>query len=153
MKINMYTVKLVKSGVLELEGGVESKIRSPRDAAMVLKNYLDGVDREHFVVIMVNSKNRIIGVNTAHIGSLSSAIVHPREVFKPAIIANSAGIIVGHNHPSGNPTPSREDLNVTARLVEAGKILGIEVIDHIIIGDFDGSFAYVSLKEKGVIPI
>jgi len=80
-----------------------------------------------------------------HIGSLNLSIVHPREVMKPAILSNAAGVIVGHNHPSGNPEPSQEDIQVTKKLVEAGKIIGIEVFDHIILGDEK----FVSLKEKG----
>jgi DNA repair protein RadC len=105
------------------------------------------LEKEHFKVILLNIKNHVISVEDISIGSLNSSIVHPREVFKPAIKRSSASIILAHNHPSGDPTPSREDIDITRRLCEAGKILGIEVIDHVIIGN--GSF--VSLKEKGVI--
>lgn len=119
-------------------------INSPDDVNKILQSYLNGVDREHFVVILLNRKNGIIGINTVSVGDLSSSIVHPREVFKPAIVAGAASIIVAHNHPSGDPTPSSDDINVTKRLKEAGDILGIGVLDHIIIGD--GS--YVSLKAR-----
>ncbi|MEW9673574.1 RadC family protein [Ammoniphilus sp. 3BR4] len=87
------------------------------------------------------------GVEKVSVGSLNSAIVDPREVFKAAILHNAASIIVGHNHPSGDPTPSREDLSVTNRLVEAGKILGIEVLDHLILGEE----RFQSLKESGMM--
>lgn len=120
-------------------------ITSPSAAAAILSNYLDGADREHFVVLMLNTKNKPIGINTVSIGTLNSSLVHPREVFKPAILANAAGIILGHNHPSGDTTPSREDVETTKRLVEAGKLLGIQVLDHVIVSD-EGT---LSLKERG----
>ena len=91
-------------------------------------------DRECFWVVCLNGKNKVAGVNMASMGSLTSSTVHPREVFKPAILANAAGVILVHNHPSGDPTPSREDKEVTKRLKDAGGILGINVLDHIIIG-------------------
>ena len=100
-----------------------------------------------FVVACVNTKNEIANLTVAHIGSLNSSIVHPREVFKTAILSNAASIICAHNHPSGNPEPSKEDVDVTKRLIEAGKILGIDLLDHLVIGDG----RYVSLKEKGYV--
>src|SRR5437899_11123120 len=87
------------------------------------------------MVAMLDQKNKVIGINTVSMGSLTASVVHPREVFKIAILANCASIILGHNHPSSDPTPSKEDRALTARLVEAGKLLGISVIDHVIIGD------------------
>jgi DNA repair protein RadC len=93
------------------------------------------------------TKNTPTSLNICHIGSLNASLVHPREVFKAAILSNSASIIVGHWHPSGDPAPSKEDVEVTKRLLEVGKIIGIEVLDHIIIGD--GRFE--SLKEKGYL--
>ncbi len=119
-------------------------INSPDDVNKIIQSYLNGVDREHFVIILLNRKNGIIGINTVSVGDLSSSIVHPREVFKPAIVASAASIILAHNHPSGDPKPSSDDLRVTTRLKEAGDILGIEVLDHIIIGDG----CYVSLKAR-----
>jgi len=119
-------------------------INSPDDVNKIIQSYLNGVDREHFVVILLNSKNGIIGINTVSVGNLNSSIVHPREVFKPAIVAGAASIIIAHNHPSGDPKPSSEDLIVTERIKEAGDILGIGVLDHIIIGDG----CYVSLKAE-----
>jgi DNA repair protein RadC len=96
---------------------------------------------------MLNTKNVVISMKDVSIGSLNSSIVHPREVFSEAIRKNSASIIVCHNHPSGDPTPSKEDINVTERLKECGKLLGIELLDHLIIGN--GS--YISLKEKCIL--
>jgi len=92
-------------------------------------------------------KNQPTAINVCHIGSLNASIVHPREVMKTAIMSNSASIIVAHNHPSGKPEPSQEDIDVTKRLAEAGKILGIELMDHLIIGED----TFISLKEKGYL--
>lgn len=124
-------------------------IRSPGDAAQFVMEEMRYLTQEHFVCLFLNTKNRVIDKECIFIGSLNTSVVHPREVFREAIRRSAAGVICIHNHPSGDPSPSREDLDVTARLVEAGRIIGVELLDHIIIGD--GS--YVSLKEKGVIPI
>ena len=103
--------------------------------------------QEHFVVFFLNTKNRVISRKTIFIGSLNSTVVHPREVFREAIQQSSASIVCVHNHPSGDPTPSREDLEVTHRLMDAGEVIGIDVLDHVIVGR-DG---YVSMKEGGLI--
>jgi DNA repair protein RadC len=95
----------------------------------------------------LDTKNQPTAINICHIGSLNASIVHPRECFKPAILSNAASILGGHNHPSGKSAESREDVEVTKRLVEVGKIIGIDVLDHIVLGDGE----YVSLKEKGFI--
>jgi DNA repair protein RadC len=105
------------------------------------------LDREHFRVVLLNTKNQVLAVETISVGGLSSSLVHPREVFKRAIQRSAAALILVHNHPSGDPTPSSEDLEVTKRLQEAGKILGIEVLDHIIIGDHQ----FISLKEMAYL--
>ena len=97
---------------------------------------------------MLDTKNHIIAAHEVTRGSLNASIVHPREVFKAAVMANASSIICFHNHPSGNPNPSREDLAVTDRLVKAGKILDIPVLDHIIIGD---PGEYISLKDRGMM--
>lgn len=120
-------------------------IRSPKDAADVMMEEMRYHTQEHFVCLYLNTKNHIIGREMIFIGSLNSSIVHPREVYKEAIRRSSASVICLHNHPSGDATPSREDIDVTRRLQEAGRILGIELLDHVIIGD--GQF--YSLKEKG----
>jgi DNA repair protein RadC len=136
--MNIYHVKLVKE---ELNGDYYRKVSSPSDAGKILKEYIGYADREHFVVLCLNTKNKITGIHTVSIGSLNSSLVHPREVFKVALLSNSASIIVGHNHPSGDTTPSQEDREVTQRLKKAGKLLGIEILDHLIIGDGTYSFA------------
>jgi DNA repair protein RadC len=125
------------------------QIRSSADASLLLHTYLEGTDRENFVVILLNQKNRVLGMNTVSIGSLTASVVHPRETFKIAILANSAHIVLGHNHPSGDPQPSREDRTLTARLVEAGKLLGISVLDHIVIGD--GTGKYFSFADENLL--
>ena len=99
-----------------------------------MKEFLGEADREYFVVVCLDTKNQPTNINICHVGSLNASLVHPRECFKPAILSNAASIMVYHNHPSFDPSPSREDCEVTRRLVEAGKILGIDVLDHIIMG-------------------
>jgi DNA repair protein RadC len=123
-------------------------IRSPEDAQKLAMSYIADEDREVFLVIMLNTKNQVVGLHRAHVGSLNASIVHPRDVMKCAILNNAASIIVSHQHPSGDPTPSREDIDVTKRLAEAGKILGIELLDHVIVS-YTGK--NVSLKEKGYL--
>lgn len=103
--------------------------------------------KEHLKSLLLDTKNRVLAIRTVSIGDLSSSIVHPREVFKDAVVASAASVIVAHNHPSGDPTPSAEDVAVTKRLMQAGEIMGIDLLDHIVLGD--GTF--VSLKERGLI--
>ncbi|WP_309271477.1 DNA repair protein RadC [Paenibacillus sp.] len=122
-------------------------IRTPRDAADVLMEQLRYLQKEHFVCLFLNTKNHIIAQETLSIGSLNASIVHPREVFRASIKCSSASIVCAHNHPSGDPTPSPEDISLTLRLKEAGEIVGIEVLDHLIIGDGE----FVSLKEQGLM--
>src|SRR4249919_1745629 len=104
-------------------------MRSSADVSTLLQAYLKDVDREHFVVLFVDQKNRIVGIHTVSVGSLTASVVHPRETFKAAILANAAAIVCGHNHPSGDVQPSREDRAMTTRLAEAGKLLGIAMLD------------------------
>ncbi|MFC7684530.1 DNA repair protein RadC [Ureibacillus sp. GCM10028918] len=120
-------------------------IRSPQDAATFLMPEMSSLQQEHFVVLFLNVKNQVLHKQTIFIGSLNSSIVHPREIFREAVKRSAASIICSHNHPSGNATPSPEDIEVTKRLQEAGYIIGIELIDHVIIGDHQ----FISLKEKG----
>jgi DNA repair protein RadC len=120
-------------------------IKKPEDVFDLLKASFQDLDREHFKVVHVNTKNQVLKIETTAIGILSSSPVHPREVFKEAVRMSSAGLILTHNHPSGDPSPSQDDLLLTTRLREAGEILGIQVIDHVIFGDN----RYVSLKERG----
>ncbi|MFD2116479.1 DNA repair protein RadC [Paenibacillus yanchengensis] len=120
-------------------------IRKPQDAAHLMMSELRHLPKEHFVCLFLNTKNYVIAKETMSIGTLNATLVHPRDVFRSAIKHNSASFICLHNHPSGDPAPSREDISLTTRLVETGKLVGIELLDHIIIGD--GRF--VSLKEQG----
>ncbi|OBZ17100.1 DNA repair protein RadC [Bacillus sp. FJAT-26390] len=121
-------------------------VRSPKDAANLLIPEMRYLQQEHFVVLFLNTKNHVIGQpETISKGSLNAAIVHPREVFRAAIKRSAASIVVSHNHPSGDCTPSPEDIQLTARLVEAGNITGIEVLDHIIVAGEQ----FISLKERG----
>jgi DNA repair protein RadC len=110
-------------------------IRGPEDALRVLKRCFAGGDREQFLVILLNARHEVLGVETVSVGSLNASIVHPREVFKPAVLCSAASIILAHNHPSGDPEPSEEDLTITKRLVEVGEIHGIAVLDHLIVAD------------------
>ncbi|MFC6649073.1 MULTISPECIES: RadC family protein [Paenibacillus] len=120
-------------------------IRSPQDAAEILTEQLRYLQKEHFICLFLNTKNHVIAQETLSMGSLNASIVHPREVFRAAMKCSSAAIICAHNHPSGDPTPSPEDISLTSRLMQAGEIVGIDVLDHLVIGDS----SYVSLKEKG----
>lgn len=122
-------------------------IKAPCDAAELVMEDMRYLKKECLRLMMLNTKNMVIAVKDISIGSLNSSIVHPREIFVEAIRVSSASIIMCHNHPSGDPSPSQEDINVTRRVYEAGKIVGIDLIDHIIIGDG----RYLSLKEKGII--
>ncbi|WP_284637885.1 RadC family protein [Paenibacillus silviterrae] len=122
-------------------------IRSPQDVAKLLMEELRYLNKEHFVCLFLNTKNHVIGQETLSMGSLNASIVHPREVFRAAIKRSSASIVCAHNHPSGDPTPSQEDIQLTRRLVEAGEVIGIDVLDHIVIGDHK----FVSLKELGLM--
>ena len=122
------------------------KISSPKDIASLLINEMVNLKQEVFKLILLNTKNIVIGTKDIFKGTLNSSIV-PREVFKEAIQRGSANVIVCHNHPSGDPSPSKEDIDITIRLKECGNIIGIGLLDHIIIGNNK----YVSLKEKGII--
>ena len=121
-------------------------ISSPADVDRLLRGRIANLDRENFVVVLLNTKNEVIGTPLISVGTLSASLVHPREVFKPAIRASAASVVLAHNHPSGKVELSREDRDVTRRLVESAKILGIEVLDHVIVGD-----GYYSMKEHGML--
>lgn len=120
-------------------------VRSPQDAADFMMDELQHLTQEHFVCLFLNTKNQVISKETIFVGSLNASIVHPREIFRKAVQRASAALICLHNHPSGDPAPSAEDRNVTRRLKEAGMILGIDVLDHIIIGEQ----RFYSMKENG----
>lgn len=139
-----FRVQLVREGGSLSE---RAEMDGPDEVAKIFADYLQHADREHFVVMMLCSQNRLIGMHTASVGTLTAALVSPREVFKAAILANASCIVVGHNHPSGDPTPSPEDVLVTRSLRKAGELLDIPVLDHIVVGD-SGRFS--SLKRMGL---
>ena len=125
----------------------EYKIVSPEDAASYLYPKISTKSTEHFAAVLLNSKNKIIGFEIISQGSINSSVVHPREVFNSAIVNHAAGIIASHNHPSGDPSPSKEDKTLTNSLAESGKMIGIPVLDHIIVGHN----CYFSFKEHCLI--
>ena len=141
-RVGIVSLKLVKESSVLYE---TRKISSPYDAYKLIKNFLIDSDREKFVVACLDTKNQPVNISVVSIGSVNSAIVHPREVFKVAMLSNASKIICFHNHPSGNLKCSKEDENITNRLKECGEILGIELVDHIIVGDND---TYFSFKEN-----
>ena len=109
-------------------------IESPEDLAKILIPQMRDLKKECFKVALLDSRNRLMKIEDISIGTLDTSVIHPREIFKPAIVGNAASIILIHNHPSGDPEPSKEDLKITKKVIEAGKFLGIKVLDHIIIG-------------------
>lgn len=123
------------------------KINSPLTVANLVMDEMRFLDREHFNVVLLDTKNQLLSIENISIGTLNASIVHPRDVFRVAIKKNSNAIILLHNHPSGDPEPSNEDIRITERLVEVGNLVGIKVLDHIIIGDN----RYVSFKEKNLL--
>ena len=150
-----YKTKLTENKRVVLEKEVTKNcpdlsyvIRSPEDVVTVGRGFMriHEEPEEYMYMICMNTKNKIVGVFEISHGSVNASIVTPREVFQKALLANAVSIILMHNHPSGDCTASREDVEITKRLVEAGKIVGVEVLDHIIVGD-----QYSSLKEKGYV--
>ena len=155
VRMTKYTTKLTENKRVVLEKEVTKNcpdltyaIRSPEDAAIIGKDFMriHEEPEEYMYMICMNVKNRVIGVFEVSHGTVNASLVTPREVFQKALLANAVSIILMHNHPSGDCTASREDIDITKRLAEAGKLLGVEVLDHIIIGDH-----YSSLKEKGYL--
>jgi DNA repair protein RadC len=130
-RVPTYKLELVRDGsaIYDVEN-----VDAPSEAAKLFRPFVEKADRELFLVAYVNNKNRPLGVNVCSMGSLDATCVTPREVFKGAILANAASVILGHNHPSGDIFPSPEDIDITKNLSKAGKILGIQVLDHIILG-------------------
>jgi DNA repair protein RadC len=121
------------------------RVNGPDELHDLLCPYFDGADREYFYGVYLSTKNHVVAIELVSVGSLSASLVHPREVYKPALLHSAAAIAVAHNHPSGDPEPSAEDIEFTKRLNHAGNLLGIKLLDHIILGTDD----YVSLKERG----
>jgi len=130
-----------------IESEVRPKITSPVDVANLIMQEMRFLDKEYFRIILLNTRSEILKMVNISVGSLDSSIVHPREVFKAALKSSAKAVILVHNHPSGNPQPSSEDIKITKRLIKVGELLGVQIIDHIIIGDKN----YISLKEKKII--
>ena len=134
---------------LEGDAGEKQKpmVKSPEDVVNIVKSQLKGRKKEHFLVLCLDTRNRVINCRPVSIGSLDTSIVHPREVFHEAVSASAASVVFVHNHPSGDPEPSKEDVELTKRLVKAGEIIGVDVLDHIVVCDR----SYLSLKAKNLL--
>ena len=141
-RVDIVSLKLVKESSVLYES---RKISNPYDAYRLVKNFLADIDREKFVVVCLDAKSKPVSIEVVSIGTVNSAMVHPREVFKVAILTNASKIICFHNHLSGNTNFSKEDEDITKRLQKCGEILGIELVDHIVVGDDD---KYFSFKEN-----
>ncbi len=142
--ISIVRIQMVREGSFPYS---PNPVRNSSDAAKIFQAYLAGADREYFVILLLDGKHRVNALNVVSVGSLTCAIVHGREVFKPAVVSNAASVILSHNHPSGDVSPSPEDVALTRRLVKAGEVLGIKVLDHIIIGEGQ----YMSFADRGMI--
>lgn len=148
INIQKYTLRVVKE-----KGGLynlEKRISSPKSAKNVFIEVLE-LDRraeEVFAMITLDVKNKITGIFEVSVGTLSSSLVAPREVFKRALLQNAAAVLFGHNHPSGNPEPSTDDIQITKKLMKGGKLLGINIFDHIIVGTDD---KFISMREENLM--
>ncbi len=143
--VPFYTTRLVRETHFTFSH--RKQVSSPEEVADLLQQYFQDKDREEFLVVLLDTSNSLIGFSQISVGGLAASIVEPRQVFKVAILANAAAIILAHQHPSGNPEPSREDIRITRQLVEAGKLMGVPVHDHLIIAEN----GYVSLAERGLL--
>ena len=140
----MYVCELTKR---RYRGKKPREIRGPDDVVALVGRRLRRDPREHFLVLLLNARHEVMAIETISIGSLNASIVHPREVFKPAIVNSAASVILTHSHPSGDPEPSEEDVSITKRLVQAGELLGIGVLDHVIVA----SRGVVSLRSRQML--
>ena len=142
-RIPMYKIAMIRDGSVCADRTVVS---SSRDLSPLLGEYFQEHDREEMLAVLLDAKHKIIGLHTVSIGSQSMSIVHPRETFKAAIVGHAAALILAHNHPSGDPTPSQEDRALTKRLKEVGELVGIPILDHLVIGD---GGRYASFADRG----
>jgi len=140
-------LELSKRLEIDVDEKPKPVLKSPEDVAAAVRSQLKGKKKEHFLVICLDTRNRLINCKQVSIGSLDTSIVHPREVFKEALSSSAASVIFVHNHPSGDPEPSKEDVELTERLIKAGEIIGIDVLDHIIVCDR----SYLSLKARNLV--
>ena len=145
--INVYSLRMVRETTTVYHA--DSSVNGPEEATKMFNQIFDleNQPNEQFAILCVNTKNKVAGAHIISTGSLNSSIVHPREVFKAACLNNASAIILAHNHPSGDPEPSREDIETTQRLVNAGNVMGIKVLDHMVIGEG----RYISCREQGLI--
>lgn len=139
----MYELKVIRER--KAGYGLRHHFRHSQQIYETFRDRFTRADREEFLVLLLNAKNTLLGFHVVSVGSLTASIVHPREVFKIAILGNAAALILLHNHPSGDPTPSAEDLSITTRLRQVGEVVGIKVLDHIVIGEN----RYVSFVDDG----
>lgn len=147
--VKIHSLQTLRISVVREAPPLTEPLRSPKTAAEAVRRFIPQDDpREHFVELVLDTRNRTVGMFPIGIGSLNGSLVHPREVFIIAVRELAAALIVGHNHPSGDTSPSREDAELTRKLLESGKVLGIELLDHIIVGE-DGD--YFSFKERGLL--
>ena len=143
-----YVTALIQLPLIRETG--KEKVRTPEDVARLCSDLRD-LCQETFHVLILNAKNNLVNRVMATVGIVDASLVHPREVFRQAVMENAAAVVLVHNHPSGDPTPSAEDVRITRQVVEAGKILGILVTDHVIIGrESDGGRGFLSMREQGL---
>lgn len=143
--VPLFTCSLVRDGSVRAD---DRTVDCAKAAAAIVRAVIGEADREHFVLVVLDARRRAVGVQVVSVGTLSASLVHPREVFKPAILLSAAAIVVAHNHPSGDCSPSSEDRDVTRRLQRAGELLGIPVADHVIIGAGEEFFSF---REGGLL--
>lgn len=141
----VYSTRLVREATVTFPE--RYRVRSPADTALILQDYFRDKDREELIAVLLDTAHSIIGLVRVSVGGLQASIVEPAQVFKAAILGNAAAVILAHNHPSGNPEPSREDVAVTKKVVSAGELIGIPVLDHLIVTDS----SFTSLAERGLI--
>jgi DNA repair protein RadC len=144
--IPVYHIELVRDRQIKVEP--RHAVHSSDDVVAILQDELLSADREKLICLMLNAKNVVIGMEIVSVGTLTSSMAHPREIYKSAILKNAASIILSHCHPSGDPTPSRDDIQMTERVAKAGEILGIRLLDHVIIGE-QGTFSF---RNAGQLP-
>jgi DNA repair protein RadC len=144
-RVPLYRIVLDRTGSIAKEG--TAVVTCAVESAKLFRQFLGDMPEEHFVLMVLDARRRVIGLSEVSVGTLSASLVHPREVFRAAILLNAAAVIVCHNHPSGDSSPSAEDRDVTRRLQRAGELLGIPVADHIVLGEGE---SYFSFRERGL---
>lgn len=143
-RVPNYKIQLVRDGSVQAS---QRRCASPRLAVELFRNYIGDSDREHVVAMFLDTQNRFIGLHTVSIGTIDYCVVHPREVLKAALLCNAASLVLAHNHPSGEPTPSQDDIKLTRDLQKAAELLDIPLMDHVIVGEP----GYASFLELGLI--